>query len=90
MDLSTITKKRTEIHDEMISRACRWAESLGYEVVDFNTGNKRGADAIFQNIHKERVLLEVVTGSSFIELLKKRTNHRGIEKRNGLWTHCSG
>ena len=61
----------TETHDDMIKRAIRWAESLGYEVVESHLGTETGADAIFQNHFGEKVILEIVTGSSFKNLFKK-------------------
>ena len=61
----------TKTHDDMIKDAIRWAESLGYEVVEFHLGTKTGADAIFQNHFGEKVILEIVTGSSFKNLFEK-------------------
>lgn len=60
----------TKTHDELIERSVYWAQSLGYTVVDKNTGTKTGADAIFQNHFGEKVILEVVTGSNFRTLFK--------------------
>jgi len=62
----------TQTHDEMIETAVDWARSLGYGVVEHNLGTKTGADAIFQNQFSQRVILEVVTGSSFKVLFNKR------------------
>ena len=61
----------TKTHDEMIKLAVDWARSLGYGVVECNLGTKTGADAIFENQSKEKVILEVVTGSNFKNLFKK-------------------
>lgn len=61
----------TKTHDEMIKEAVRWAKSLGYGVVEQNLGTRTGADAIFQNQFGEKVILEVVTGTSFRSLFKK-------------------
>jgi hypothetical protein len=55
----------------MIKDAIRWAESLGYEVVESHLGTKTGADAIFQNHFGEKAILEIVTGSSFKNLFEK-------------------
>ena len=61
----------TETHDDMIEESIRWAESLGYRVVERHLGTETGADAVFQNLFGERAILEIVTGSSFKGLLKK-------------------
>ena len=61
----------TKTHDDMIKDAIRWAESLGYEVVEFHLGTETGADAIFQNHFGEKAILEIVTGSSFKNLFEK-------------------
>lgn len=61
----------TKTHDEMIKRAVGWAKSLGYVVVEHHLGTDTGADAIFKNQAGEKVVLEVVTGSSFKNLFKK-------------------
>jgi len=61
----------TETHDDMIEESIRWAESLGYRVVERHLGTETGADAIFQNLHGEKAILEIVTGSSFKGLLRK-------------------
>ena len=55
----------------MIKESMRWAESLGYKVVEHHLGTETGADAVFQNHFGEQGLLEVVTGSSYKNLLKK-------------------
>ena len=67
----TLLSKKTKTHDEIIQETIRWAESLGYNVVDHNLGTETGADAIIQNHFDERVILEVVTGSSFKTLFAK-------------------
>jgi len=61
----------TKTHDDLIKEAVRWAKSLGYGVVEYHLGTDTGADAIFQNQFNERVVLEVVTGTSFKSLFKK-------------------
>jgi hypothetical protein len=61
----------TKTHDDMIKEATRWAESLGYKVVESHFGTETGADAIFQNHFGEKAILEIVTGSSFKNLLEK-------------------
>lgn len=61
----------TKTHDEMIETAVDWARSLGYGVVEYNLGTNTGADAVFQNQFSQRVILEVVTGSSFKVLFNK-------------------
>ena len=63
--------KKTKTHDEIIQKTISWAKSLGYDVVDHNLGTETGADAIIQNHFDERVILEVVTGSSFKILFAK-------------------
>jgi hypothetical protein len=55
----------------MIRESIFWAHSLGYKVVEHHLGTETGADAVFQNHSGEQVLLEVVTGSSFKNLLRK-------------------
>jgi hypothetical protein len=62
----------TKTHDRMILDAVGWARSLGYDVVDYNPGTETGADTIFQNQFKEKVILEVVTGSDFRNLFRKQ------------------
>lgn len=61
----------TQTHDDMIRKSIRWAESLGYKVVEHHFGTETGADAIFENHSDERAVLEIVTGSSFKNLLRK-------------------
>ena len=61
----------TETHDDQILESVRWAKSLGYKVGEYNLGTETGADAIFENLHSEKVVLEIVTGSSFKKLLRK-------------------
>jgi len=61
----------TKTHDKMIKDAIDWAKSLGYSVVEHHLGTESGADAIFENQHKEKVILEVVTGASFKSLFEK-------------------
>ena len=61
----------TKTHDDMIKEAIRWAESLGYKVLEYHLGTETGADAIFQNHFEEKAILEIVTGSSFKNLLQK-------------------
>lgn len=59
----------------MIRRAIEWAQSLGYKVVEHHLGTETGADAIFQNLYGEKVILEIVSGTSFKNLLgKERIN----------------
>jgi len=71
----------TKTHDELIKESIRWAESLGYKVVDYNLGMKTGADAIFQNHAGEMALLEIVTGASFIKLFKKQRIKEALENK---------
>ena len=52
--------------------ALRWAETLGYTIVEKHLGTDTGADAIFENQFQERVLLEVVTGGRFKSLFDKK------------------
>ena len=73
MDLSSKT------HDDMIRESTRWAESLGYKVVEQHFGTKTGADAIIQNLHGEKVVLEIVTGSSFKNLFRKKRIKKALE-----------
>lgn len=61
----------TKTHDDMIKEAILWAESLGYEKVESHLGTVTGADAIFQNHFGEKVILEIVTGSSFRKFFQK-------------------
>lgn len=61
----------TKTHDKIILEAVEWARSLGYDVVKYNLGTKTGADAVFQNMFEEKVILEVVTGGRFRDLFKK-------------------
>lgn len=61
----------SKTHDELIEKAEYWAKSLGYTVLDKNLGTKTGADAIFQNYHGQKAILEIVTGSSFRILFEK-------------------
>ena len=65
------SKMSTKTHDELIKDAVRWAKSLGYGVVECHPGTETGADAVFQNNFGEKVILEVVTGSSFKSLFQK-------------------
>jgi len=65
----------TKTHDDMIQESIRWAQSLGYKVVEHHFGTETGADAVFQNLSNEKVVLEIVTGSRFRDLLgKERIN----------------
>jgi hypothetical protein len=66
-----LLSKKTKTHDEIIEETIRWAKSLGYNIVDHNLGTETGADAIIQNHFDEKVILEVVTGSSFKKLFSK-------------------
>ena len=75
----------TKTHDEMIKDAVGWARSLGYGVVDYNLGTETGADAIFQNQFKEKVILEVVTGSDFRNLFQKPRIREKIVKKGRYW-----
>jgi hypothetical protein len=61
----------TKTHDELIRESIRWAESLGYKVIEHHLGTETGADAIFQNHAGEKAVLEMVTGSSFTNLFGK-------------------
>lgn len=61
----------TKTHDDMIKEAIRWAESLGYKVIEYHLGTETGADAIIQNHFGERAILEIVTGSDFRGLFRK-------------------
>lgn len=65
------TRMQRSTHDKLIEDAVSWAESLGYEVVEYNLGRKTGPDAVFQNLSNQKVILEIVTGSSFKELFKR-------------------
>jgi hypothetical protein len=62
----------TKTHDDLIKMALRWAETLGYTIVEKHLGTDTGADAIFENQFQERVLLEVVTGGRFKSLFDKK------------------
>jgi len=55
----------------MIEDSIRWAESLGYKVVEHHFATETGADAIFENHSGERAVLEIVTGANFRNLLRK-------------------
>lgn len=65
------SKMSTKTHDKLIKDTVRWAKSLGYGVVEYHLGTETGADAVFQNHFGEKVILEVVTGSSFKSLFQK-------------------
>ncbi len=69
----------TKTHDDLIDESIRWAESLGYKVVEYHKGTETGADAIIQNLHGEKVVLEIVTGSSFRNLFKKERIRKALE-----------
>ena len=69
----------TKTHDEMIETAVWWARSLGYDVVECHLGTETGADAVFQNMFGEKVILEVVTGSSFKGLFRKPRIKKALE-----------
>jgi hypothetical protein len=68
----------TKTHDNIIETVLRWAESLGYRVVEHNTGNKTGPDAIIANQFGETVVVEVETGANFRKLLKKPRLNRPL------------
>jgi hypothetical protein len=68
--------KKTKTHDEIIQETIRWAKSLGYNVVDHNLGTETGADAIIQNHFDEKVILEVVTGSSLARALPRMNSQK--------------
>ena len=46
----------TRTHDKVIEEAVRWAESLGYGIVEFHLGTQTGADAVFENRFGEKVI----------------------------------
>lgn len=58
---------------------------LGYSVVECNLGTKTGADAIFENQYNEKVILEVVTGSSFKELFQKPRIRKEFVRVSKYW-----
>lgn len=65
-------------HDKMILNAISWAESLGYEVKDYNLGTEKGPDAVFRNSSGDEVRLEIETGASFIELFERLASKKKI------------
>lgn len=76
----------SEEHDRMIEDACRWAEALGYEVLEKNPGNVTGPDAIFRNYFSgAKVMLEVVTGASFKELFRKPRIKKALQRPGTYW-----
>ena len=70
----------TKTHDDLIKEAVRWAKSLGYEVFEQHLGTETGADAVFLNHLEDKVILEVVTGSSFKKLFRKPRIREALEK----------
>jgi hypothetical protein len=58
-------------HDKLIMDACNYAKALGYEVVRYNLGRRKGPDAVFRNHQNQEVILEIVTGSTFKKLFEK-------------------
>lgn len=75
----------TETHDDMIETAIQWAKSLGYGVVERNLGTETGADAIIQNVKGQKLILEVVTGSSFKNLFSKPRIKEALVKTSKYW-----
>jgi len=69
----------TQTHDEMIEKSIRWANSLGYKVVEYHLGTETGADAIFENHSKEQAVLEIVTRSSFKNLFVKERIKKALK-----------
>lgn len=69
----------------MIRTSIDWAKSLGYSVVEHHLGTTTGADAVFQNINRQKVILEVVTGSSFRNLFNKARIKQALVKGSKYW-----
>jgi hypothetical protein len=69
----------------MIKSAIQWAKSLGYDVVEHHLGTKTGADAIFQNVKGQKLILEVVTGSRFKSLFSKARIKEALVKTSKFW-----
>ena len=75
----------TKTHDDRIKKIVEWAKLLGYGVVECNLGTKTGADAVFENQFNEKVMLEVVTGSSFKELFQKPRIRKEFVRVGTYW-----
>jgi hypothetical protein len=69
----------------MVETSIDWAESLGYSVVEHHLGTATGADAVFQNVIGQKVILEVVTGSSFRNLFNKARIKQALVKGSKYW-----
>jgi hypothetical protein len=69
----------------MIKTSIDWAKSLGYSVVEHHFGTITGADAIFQNLNGQKVILEVVTGSRFKSLFSKTRIKEALVKAGKYW-----
>lgn len=63
--------KRISTHDKLILDAVSWAESLGYEIVEYNLGRRKGPDAVFKNFNNQKVILEIVIDANFKRLFKQ-------------------
>ena len=72
-------------HDKLIIDACNYAKALGYEIVRYNLGRRKGPDAVFRNYQDQQVILEIVTGSRFKELFE-RTRIKDALIRLGKYT----
>lgn len=75
----------TRTHDSLIKTSIDWAISLGYSVVEHHFGTTTGADAVFQNMKGQRVILEVVTGSRFKNLFSKTRIKEALVKAGKYW-----